>query len=65
MKHLLWMSVKKHSWRRFVFWIKAVCDTYLYGDIIMPPGRYCQKCGSPIVKGEIVSYPFHTACVGE
>lgn len=51
--------------RSIVFWIKKKCDSYLYGDLLLPP-KHCHGCGEKLLSGEgseQVSGKFHARCV--
>jgi hypothetical protein len=62
MEGLLWLAVKKGSWRRFVYWLKTRCDLYLYGEIVLPR-RHCVQCGQAICLGDKVTSGNHSVCV--
>lgn len=44
-----------------VFWIKKLCDRYLYGQVLIP-SKHCPGCGYPLKAGEVVTPPYHAKC---
>jgi len=48
--------------RRVVFWLKCLCDLYLYGQVYVPLG-VCPICGQPVLAGESVSGKVHARCL--
>jgi len=45
-----------------VFWIKGLCDLYLYGYVVVPD-LACPVCGRRVKDGELASGKLHPACV--
>lgn len=46
---------------RIIFFIKKLCDRYLYGQVLIP-AKHCPGCGRPLLAGESVTPPYHAIC---